>query len=458
MTPTNLALHRSLEDLFHGRWQALRSPLPWTPGFDPRGAAIRQAAWQVAPLPDELQTRWVEQLVEASQTAALEQALTAKPDALVVDFDDTFSPTAANLQAGYANLVQLRGRSTPLVMLRPRPLYMEEANGACASLHDLAVFVEACPERETLYVYLPKLEFPAEAEFWNDLLTQTERQFGRALYSIRVCLQIETLPAAFYADELLYALRHRAFGLNAGRWDYVFSAIKWLGQDPSFCFPERGELHMGQPSMRAYEQQLARVCARRGAQAIGGTAALAPDLHHPELALALVRADKEREASQGYVAAWAGLPGLIPTVRAVFQSPPPVSRPPPMTEQQVAAELLAFPRAQAVPLPAVREAIDISVTYFRAWLAGHGVIVRQGRVEDTATAELARTQLWQWVHHCLPLDTGEALTPERFEALLLEGADPQEPAARLLRALVHSPTCPAFFPAVARTLQEVPST
>nr|WP_246363308.1 malate synthase A [Deinococcus budaensis] len=332
---------------------------------------------------------------------------------------------------------------------------MEDEDGGSATLGDLAAFVEALPERESLYVYIPKLEFPHEAEFWNDLLAETERQTGRAPNSLRVCLQIETLPGAFYADELLYALRDRAFGLNAGRWDYVVSAVKWLGEDRRFCLPERGELHMGQPSMRAYEQHLARVCARRGAQAIGGTAALAPDPQDPEPALAVVRADKEREASQGYVAAWAGLPGLIPTVRGVFQSAPPAPPLPFKSEDEIAAELLDFPRAQRVPLSAVREAVSVAVTYFRAWLAGQGVIVRGGRVEDTATAELARAQLWQWVHHRLPLDTGEALTPERFEALLAEESDPGEAAARLLRALVLAQTCPPFFPATARTLAEV---
>lgn len=454
VTPTDTALHRTLQGLFAERWRGLLSPSPWTPGFDPRGAAIRQAEWRVAPPPDELCTRMVEQLVEASSAGALEQALAAGPDALVFDFDDTFSPTAANVRAGHTHLERLRGRSRPLVMLRPRPLYMRDEDGKSATLRDLAAFVEAFPDRESLYVYIPKLEFPREAEFWNDLLAETERQVGRAPNSIRVCLQIETLPAAFHAEELLYALRDRAFGLNAGRWDYVFSAIKWLGEDRRFCLPERGELNMGQPSMRAYEQHLARMCARRGAQAIGGTAALAPDPANPEPALAVIRADKEREASQGYVAAWAGLPSLIPTVRAVFQSAPPAPPLPFKPEAEVAAELLDFPRAETVPLAAVREAVSVTLTYFRAWLAGQGVIVRGGRVEDTATAELARAGLWQWVHHRLPLDSGEALTPERFEALLAEEADPEEPAARLLRALVLPPTCPPFFPATARTLAE----
>ncbi|GMA15561.1 malate synthase A (plasmid) [Deinococcus metallilatus] len=458
MTTSGTDLHHTLQGLFAERRRALLAGRQndWAPGFDPRTAAIRQADWQVAPPPAELRARLVEQLVEPSDAAAIQAALSAGPDALIFDFDDTFAPTPENVRAGHANLRNVPRAGGPLPMTRPRPLYMEDENGQSASLQDLAAYVEAFADRETLYVYIPKLEFPAEAEFWNDLLTETERLGGRQPGSIRVCIQIETLPGAFYADELLYALRDRAFGLNAGRWDYVFSAIKWLGQDRRFCLPERGELNMGQPSMQAYEQNLARVCARRGAQAIGGTAALAPDPADPEPALAVVRADKEREASQGYVAAWAGLPGLIPTVRAVFQSAPPASPPAPRTEEEVAAELLAFPRAEQVPLSAVREAVAVTVTYFRAWLAGQGFIVRNNRVEDTATAELARAQLWQWVQHRIPLDDGEALTPERFEALLAEQADGQEPAARLLRALVLPESCPPFFPATARSLHEVP--
>ncbi|WP_034388829.1 malate synthase A [Deinococcus sp. YIM 77859] len=458
MTTPGTDLPRALEDRFAERRRALlaRSREGWTPGFDPRTAAIRQSDWQVAPPPAELRGRMVEQLVEPSDAAAIQAALAARPDALIFDFDDTFSPTPANVRAGHANLRALPAAGGPLPMIRPRPLYLEDEHGTSASLQDLAAFVEAFANREILYVYLPKLEFPAEAEFWNDLLTETERLQGRALGSIRVCIQIETLPGAFYADELLYALRERAFGLNAGRWDYVFSAIKWLGRDGRFCLPGRDELNMGQPAMRAYEEHLARVCARRGAQAIGGTAALAPDPADPEPALAVVRADKEREAAQGYAAAWAGLPSLIPTVRAVFQSAPPATPPAPKPEEEVAAELLAFPRAEQVSLSAVREATSVATDYFRAWLAGRGVIVRKNRVEDTATAELARAQLWQWVGRRVPLDTGEALTPERFGALLAEQADEQEPAARLLRALVLSATCPPFFPAAVRTPHEVP--
>ena len=458
MTLPGTDLSRALEARFSQQRRALlaRPRDGWTPGFDPRTAAIRQADWQVAPPPAELRGRVVEQLVETSDAAAIQAALEAGPDALIFDFDDTFSPTPANVRAGHANLRTLPAAGGPLPMTRPRPLYMEDAEGGSASLQDLAAFVEAFADRETLYVYIPKLEFPEEAEFWNDLLTETERLSGRQPGSLRVCIQIETLPGAFYADELLYALRGRAFGLNAGRWDYVFSAVKWLGGDRRFCLPERGKLNMDQPAMRAYEQHLARVCARRGAQAIGGTAALAPDPADPEPALAVVRADKAREAAQGFVAAWAGLPSLIPTVRAVFQSTPPAALPAPKPEEEIAAELLAFPRVVEVPLSAVREAIGVATDYFRAWLAGQGVIVRQHRVEDTATAELARAQLWQWVRHRVPLETGEVLTPERFGALLTEQADPQEPAARLLRALVLSETCPPFFPAAARTLDEVP--
>lgn len=457
MFPNPTPLNAVLQDLFASRWRELlaRARADWTPGFDPRGAHIRAGGWQVAPLPAELQARKVEGLVEPSDVQALREALAAAPDALIFDFDDTFSPTPENVRRGHAHLRLLPTGSGPLPMMRPRPLSMTAEGGGSASIEDLAAFMEAFAGHEYLYLYLPKLEFPDEAEFFGALLAEAERQGGRAPNSLRVCIQVETLPGAFHAEEMLYALRDRAFGLNAGRWDYVFSAVKWLGRQ--WCPPPRAELHMGQPSMRAYEAHLARVCARRGAQAIGGTAALAPGPADPGPALATVRADKEREAAQGYAAAWAGLPELVSTVRAVFQSPPPVTPPPELPEAEVAAGLLAFPRAEQIPAEAVREAVSVALEYFRAWLAGRGVIVRGGRVEDTATAELSRAQLWAWVHHHVPLDTGEPLRPERFGAFLSEQAHPEEPAARLLRALTLADPISPFFPALARALQEADS-
>ena len=336
--------------------------------------------------------------------------------------------------------------------MRPRPLYMQDVGESgqmeSATINDLAAFVDACRGREFVYVYIPKLEFPAEAAFWNDLLAEMETQSGREKNSIRVCIQIETLPGAFYAEELLYALRERVYGLNAGRWDYVFSAVKYL---PQICLPPRSELHMGQPSMGAYEQHLARVCQRRHAQAIGGTAAVVPDPVKPEPALKIVRTDKEREASRGFVAAWAGLPSLIPTVRAAFQSATPVPLPD-LSESDVQQALLNFPQIDSVALEAVQDNIGICLEYFAAWLSGTGVIVRNARMEDTATAELARAQVWQWVRNGVKLNEGGTLTAKRFEALLAEQTDAQEPAARLLSALVLAETCPAYFPALAREL------
>ncbi|SMB80588.1 malate synthase [Deinococcus hopiensis KR-140] len=408
-------------------------------------------------MPPALERRKVEQLVEASDSVALEAALAAGPDALIFDFDDTFSPTPENVRRGQANLAALAAVDGPLPMLRPRPLYMRSGGGGSASIEDVSAFVGALPERAFLCIYIPKLEFPMEAVFWNDLLAELERLTARPPNSIRVCLQIETLPGAFYAEELLYALRERAFGLNAGRWDYVFSAIKWRSRTSGACLPPRSALHMGQPAMQAYEQHLARICARRGAQAIGGTAALAPDAQHPAPALAVVRADKEREASWGYVAAWAGLPELIATVREVFENPPPVTPIPERSEAEVAAALLGFPEAGQVSEVEVREATAMATDYFRAWLGGRGVIVRKGRVEDTATAELARTLLWHWLRQGVLLDSGDVLTSERFGALLQEEANPSEVAARLLRSLVLAPAIAPFFPTVAQALQEADS-
>lgn len=451
-----LALHAELAP----RWTQLQAETEVARSFDPRSRTLRESAWTVAPPPRALRSRRVELIVEASNRAALEAGRASGADAIVLDLDDTFAPTPVNVRAAYALIRETRAAPEPLI-LRPRPLYLRERSfsfeeaPAIAALLDLSVFLAA--RRDRALMYLPKLERVAEARFWDDALTLAERTLGLAPNSVRVCLQIETLPAAFLAEELLYELRARAFGLNAGRWDYVFSLIKHLGADPAFVLPGRGGLGMDQDAMLAYAEHLAAVCARRGAQAVGGSAALVPDPARPEVALAAVRADKRREAGQGYVAAWAGLPELVPAVREGFEGSRASAVSETRDEAALQTRLLGVPQVRTIAVDAVREAIGIAVDYFDAWRAGRGWIIRGGRVEDTATAELARAQLWQWARHRTPLTDGGELDAGTYLALRREARPDGTPAATLLDALVLSERCRDYFPRVAAELEAPPA-
>ena len=454
LDPAALDLARHLHAELLADWQALALPAPrWTPGNPtPPG----EPGWRAASVPASLSRRRAELIVAASDTAAIRRGVEAGADAVMLDLDDTFSPRSGNLGRAYANFRAFATVPHPF-LTRVRPLVHREGRvkfggqPAVAGLLDLAAHAHAFRERE-IVLYLPKLDGVPEAQFWKRALELTERWLGLPARSVRVCLQIETLPGLMNAEALLHALHAYAYGLNAGRWDYVFSVVKHLGERPEFLLPERARLGMQQPSMQAYALHIAQVCHAHGAQAIGGTAAVAltGDPLQDEAALEGVRLDKAREAAQGFVAAWAGSPELLDAVRGAFAAdgPPSISPNDLATDHLSAA--LALPRAVSIPDAAVQDAIGVALAVFGAWLVGVGEVARPdasglGRSEDTATAELARAQLWHWLRRGV-LQEADYLRWRRAEL------PDHIPAAQLLDALVLAEECAPYFPAVAEAL------
>lgn len=451
LPPDTLSLLHHLHGALRPAWAALpvSSPLE---GAGPQEEG-QVPDYRAAAVPPNLRGRRAELIVEASDVPALERAVCSDADAVVIDFDDTFTPSRRNVQAAYDALPGLGEVGTAL-LVRPRALYAAEPHldfggPAIAALCDLGVALTAL-KRPSPHVYIPKLETVQEAQFWQEALTLAERHLGLPVNSVQVCLQIETFSGLLHADALLHALHRRAYGLNAGRWDYVFSLVKHLGGAHPHPVPPRRDLTMDVDAMQAYAGELVRVCRLRGAQAIGGTASFAPNPADPQPALDAVLADKKREAAQGFTAAWAGLPALLDAVRRGFDG---------AGEVQVADETQdLYARLTDLPTPAhiavaeVQDAISLALDVFVAWYAGQGVVTRQGRLEDTATAELARASLWQWVRVGAALDDGTRLTLARYlsERQAIHPAD--DAAARLLDTLVLSPECPDYFPRVAQDL------
>ncbi|WP_412026793.1 aldolase/citrate lyase family protein [Deinococcus yunweiensis] len=465
LPPTARALAAHLHERLRERWQGLPDADTGTPTL----------AFHAAPVPDDLPGHRAELIVEASDLHALRRAMTSDADAVVIDFDDTFSPTRENVQAAYDALAWATATEKPL-LVRTRALYATEPHldfggPGIAALCDLSAVLAARPERPP-HLYIPKLETVAEAQFWHDALSLAEAYLNLPADTIRVCLQIETYAGLLNAAALLQAMHSRAYGLNAGRWDYVFSLVKHLGRTRTAPVPPRSQLTMDVPAMQAYAEHLVAVCRQHGAEAIGGTASLAPDPEHPQPALDAVRMDKEREAAQGFTSAWAGLPELVGAVRAGIAAqskatPQSASLTAPLEGRcpggaegltghgdpsTLTETLTDLPTPTSIPLAELRDSISLALDVFAAWLGGRGVVVRHGRVEDTATAELARALVWQWVRVGAALDDGTALTPERYmnerRAVMPDNAG----AARLLDHLVLSPDCPAYFPHEAQRL------
>jgi len=410
--------------------------------------------WVVAAIPEELRTRRVELVVCASDVQGIAEGLDSGAG-MVLDFDDTFSPTWNNVAQAYANLCKLKQlevsrEKEPILVLRPRPLYLSEnhlrvgGRAAIAGLVDLSVYL-VYRRGGGLYIYLPKLESIEEAETWDALLNQAEQGLNLPPNAIRVGIQIETLPAAFQAEALLYTLKHRAFGLNAGRWDYVFSLVKKLGKEQHYVLPEREHIGMNQAFLQAYEQVIVQICHKHQAQAIGGSAALVPE--NPQ-AMQRVAADKAREANQGFHAAWAGHPALVETVRSAFVG----NRVKPLVDSRM--DLTEIEPARTLEPVLVHDTLDLALSYLASWLQGQGVLNRKGRIEDVATAELARAQLWQWVYHQMPLTGGgclDAATYKHWKDAELEKLSQSTAglAGQLLDQLVLTPWCPSYFTLLA---------
>ncbi|NJK31357.1 MAG: malate synthase A [Deltaproteobacteria bacterium] len=408
------------------------------PDFLRETVAVRRGTWRVAEAPADLRRRTVE-IIGPVDPKMVINALNSGADTFMADFEDASSPTWANMIAGQLALYQAvrrtlewtdseRGKRYTLgdrlatLLVRPRGLHLREQHlrhgdtPAAASLVDFGLFFFHCALDQLArgsgpYFYLPKLQSHLEARLWNEVFVAAQDMLGIPRGTIRATVLIETLPAAFEMDEILYELREHSSGLNCGRWDYIFSTIKTLRSDPSWTLPDRGQVGMTQPFMRAYTQLLIQTCHRRGAHAMGGMAAQIPrkdDAHANEVALGKVAEDKRREANDGHDGTWVAHPGLISTARAAFES---VTTGPNQLHRlredvEVGAVELLQPPTGTRTESGVRTNVRVGILYLEAWLRGNGCVPIDWLMEDAATAEISRAQLWQWIHHRAALEDG----------------------------------------------------
>ena len=460
-------------------------------GFPAQTRRIREdETWRVAPPAPGLVDRRVE-ITGPPERRMTVNALNSGAKVWLADFEDATAPTWHNLVAGQLNLLDAIERridettadgrryrvgwDPATIVVRPRGWHLDELHlrfdgrPAIGALVDFGLYLFHCGQRQIAagsgpYFYLPKLENHLEARLWNEVFTAAQADLGIPHGTIRATVLIETITAAFEMDEILYELREHASGLNAGRWDYLFSLIKnFSSRGERYVLPDRARVTMDQPFMRAYTDLLVRTCHRRGAHAIGGMAAAIPQ-RDPEAnaaALAKVRADKQREAGDGFDGSWVAHPALVGICREVFDSvlgehPNQVYRQ--REDVRVTAEdLLAVHRA--APGYPTREGlaanVAVALRYLAAWLGGSGAVALYGLMEDVATAEIARCQLWQWQHNCTPLTGGAFVTPfmvrelmEREAAAMLEeGIDPERvaDAVQILEKTALGPLLPGFL-------------
>jgi len=397
------------------------------PDFLPGTRDLREGEWRVAPVPPELQDRRVEITGPVDRKMVI-NALNSGAKMFMADFEDSNSPTWQNCIEGQVNLSDALERTIALdqggksyrlndevatLLVRPRGWHLEErhfeVDGApiSASLFDFGLYFLRNHDRGGRFFYLPKLESHLEARLWNDVFVYAQDVLGVPQGSIKATVLIETILAAFEMDEILYELREHSAGLNAGRWDYIFSVIKKLGHRPEFVLPDRAAVTMAVPFMRAYSELLVKTCHRRGTHAIGGMAAFIPSRRDPEvneIALAKVREDKEREAGQGFDGTWVAHPDLVPVAMEIFDRV--LGERPNQVERQrddITASAAALLDVAATPGEitddGLRNNVSVGIQYLAAWLQGSGAVAIFNLMEDAATSEISRSQVWQWLHH-----------------------------------------------------------
>jgi malate synthase len=420
------------------------------PDFLAETKSIRDGDWTVAKIPADLLDRRVE-ITGPVDRKMIVNALNSGARVFMADFEDATSPVFANMVEGQANLKDrwagkidftdpTSGKAyalkseTAVLMVRPRGWHLPErhvvvdGDAMSGSLFDFGLYVFHCAKAQiaqgaTPAFYLPKLESHFEARLWNDVFSDAERELGVPHGTFKATILIETLPAAFEMDEILYELRDHIVGLNCGRWDYIFSFIKRLGKNKAFLTPDRSEMTMGKAFLNAYSLLLIKTCHRRGAFAMGGMAAQIPvkgDKQANEAAFAKVRADKEREAGNGHDGTWVAHPDLVPVAMEVFNRMMPEKnqlskkRDDVHVTQKDLLEVHAGKRTEE----GLRENIRVGVQYIEAWLRGRGAVPIYNLMEDAATAEISRAQIWQWLHLKAKLDDGREATPAMFRDAL----------------------------------------
>ena len=388
---------------------------------------MREGDWRVAPVPDELQDRRVEITGPVDRKMVI-NALNSGAKMFMADFEDSNSPTWQNCIDGQVNLTDALDRTISLdtgekqyalndeiatLLVRPRGWHLEErhfeVDGApiSASLFDFGLYFLRNHGRGGNFFYLPKLESHLEARLWNDVFTWAQEELGVPQGTIKATVLIETILAAFEMEEILYELREHSAGLNAGRWDYIFSVIKKLGHRPEFVLPDRAAVTMAVPFMRAYTDLLVKTCHARGAHAIGGMAAFIPSRRDPEVnavALAKVREDKDREAGQGFDGTWVAHPDLVPVAMEIFDRvlgdrPNQLDRQRPEVTASAAALLDVEATPGEITDEGLRNNVSVGIQYLAAWLQGSGAVAIFNLMEDAATSEISRSQVWQWLRH-----------------------------------------------------------
>lgn len=420
--------------------------------FLPASREMRAAPWRIAPIPEDLKRRTVEITGPVHRKVVI-NALNSGADVFMADFEDASAPTHQNMIGGQRNLADAvrrtitfedvaRGRryrlhdETATLMVRPRGLHLLEKSLTLdgrpvpAALVDFALYMfhnaeELLARGSGPYFYLPKLESHLEARWWNSVFVHAQEALGLPIGTIKATVLIETLPAAFEMDEILYELRNHVVGLNCGRWDYIFSFIKTHRARKGMMLPDRAQVTMAQPFLRAYTQLLVKTCHRRGAYAIGGMAAQIPiegDDAAAAAALAQVRADKAREVRDGHDGTWVAHPELVPIAREVFAAGMTGTDQLDVTRDDVlvtATDLLTPPvgtRTEA----GLRHNVRVGVRYLESWLRGTGCVPIDHLMEDAATAEICRTQIWQWLRNGATLIDGRLVSPGLVRSILEE--------------------------------------
>lgn len=418
------------------------------PDFLPETENIRKENWKIWPLPKDLQDRRVE-ITGPTERKMIINALNSGAKVFMADCEDATSPTWKNIIEGQMNLKDAVNRTisfqnpdgkvyklkekTAVLLVRPRGFHLEEKNvlldgkPISAGLLDFGLYffhnTRQLLEQETgPYFYLPKIENHLEARLWNDVFLFSENYLDIPKGTIKATVLIETILAAFEMDEILYELKEHSAGLNCGRWDYIFSYIKKLRNQEEVILPDRAQVTMTVPFMRAYSLLTIQTCHRRGAPAIGGMAAQIPVRDNPranEEAFAKVRADKEREARDGHDGTWVAHPGLVPVAMEVFNREMPEANQINSSKQRIIQvkghHLLAVPKG-TITEAGVRLNINVGIQYIASWLCGRGAAPIYHLMEDAATAEISRAQLWQWIRHPKGvLDDGRKVTIEMYE-------------------------------------------
>ncbi len=485
LTPEALAFVAELQRTFNARREELlakrearklRIDAGELPDFLPETREIRESEWTVAPIPADLEDRRVE-ITGPVDRKMIINALNSGANVFMADFEDANSPVWANNIEGQINLIDAVRRTitfeangkqyrlndrTATLLVRPRGWHLVEQHllvdgkPVSASLFDFGLYFfhnakELLARGTGPYFYLPKMESHLEARLWNDVFTHAQKALGIPHGSIRATVLIETILAAFEMNEILWELRDHSAGLNCGRWDYIFSFIKKFRAHPNFLTPDRASITMDKAFLAAYVDLLIETCHRRGIHAMGGMAAFIPIKNDPaanDAAIAKVRADKLREVKAGHDGTWVAHPGLVQVAKEVFDEHMPSKN---QISKKRGADVSSARHSGLLEIPSgaiteqgVRQNINVGILYLAAWLDGHGAVPLYNLMEDAATAEISRTQLWQWLHHHATLADGRAFTRELYEQIrdeeLAKIADQKnvDRAARIFHQLIVS--------------------